>query len=817
LSILFSIGTQAQPALLEGKVSDLNSNASLAFVSISVKGTSQGTLSDIDGKFSLPLPSADVSVVFSYLGYEPFELLLSAGKNITDLRVKLRPKSVLLKEVKILPGVNPADRVIRRASENRNINNPEKMRSFSYTSYNKMYVTADMFANVDTVRTLDTARMSKAQKLFEKQHMFLSESVSERKYAKPGKNSEKVIASRMSGLKQSPFVLLATQMQSFSFYENLVNVLGKNYLSPLSEGSTKKYLFQLEDTLYSGADTVFIVTYRPKRDKNFEGLKGSLYINTNGYAVQNVIAEPSDNSAILSIKIQQKYEWMEGKQWFPVQLNTDWIYNNIMLTDSATTASSSLVENSTNNKIKAVNRTYVSKIALNPELSRKEFSEVEVVFDKKVDERDEAFWNVYRNDSLTVKDQKTYKVIDSLGKEADLDKKMIWFEALATGKLPCKFIDIDLKTLLNFNEFEGIRAGFGCHTNKKISSVFAIGGYGAYGFRDQDFKYGADASIVLWKRRELTLGASYINDIVESAGTKFYEEDKFTTLNNTESFRKFYISRMDHIEKYESTVSFRALKYLRSELFINHQERYGETGFGMAAGDVTLIKDNFLLNEVGIRFKYTYGEKFTQTLRSKLPLPGNYPVLFLTLSKGLTTKLFDVPGEFVYTRADVRLMKTFIFKSIGKETIQLQAGKVWGNVPYSLLYNNKGSLAPSFNVSIANTFETMGLNEFTSNEYGALFFSHNIGRFMKIRKKFNPELELVHNMGWGRLENPTSIIGLPLRTLEKGFYESGFRIYNVFKISYTSLGMGAMYRYGPYQFSDPIKNIAVKLAITISF
>ena len=45
-----------------------------------------------------------------------------------------------------------------------------------------------------------------------------------------------------------------------------------------------------------------------------------LYINTNGYAIQNVIAEPNDKSFI-HLKIEQRYQQVEGKQWFPEQLN----------------------------------------------------------------------------------------------------------------------------------------------------------------------------------------------------------------------------------------------------------------------------------------------------------------------------------------------------------------------------------------------------------------------------------------------------------------------------------------------------------------
>ncbi|HWY36827.1 MAG TPA: DUF5686 family protein, partial [Nitrosopumilaceae archaeon] len=477
---------------IKGRVLDKNQKP-LPFVSVSVLNQAKGTICDIDGKFELSLTQEEINegIQFSYVGYEQ-KMIKPAGTDLEKLIVILETKGIQLKELVVLPGENPANRIIKQVTRNRNKNNPEKIHSFSYTSYNKMIVTADFKTSDDSLMAQNN-QVDSFQLFLRKQHLFLTESVSERLFLFPDRNNEKVIASRVSGFKQSPFTLLATQMQSFSFYDNQVNLFDIKYLNPISEGSTRKYFFIIEDTLYQEKDTVFVISFNPRKNKNFNAIKGLLYINTNGYAIQNVIAEPVGQDKNITVKIQQQYGFMEGKQWFPVQLNTDWIYNTVTIGDSKN-------KDGPKPKLKAISRTYIRSIVLNPQLKKKQFSEVELSIDKNADNQNETFWKGYRTDSLSSKDKLTYKVIDSIGKKANLDKKAFAFEALFTNQVQVKFINIDLKDVFRYNEYEGYRVGFGCHTNHRVSDFFNIGGYAAYGFRDKTFKYGGDLGFKLWKR-----------------------------------------------------------------------------------------------------------------------------------------------------------------------------------------------------------------------------------------------------------------------------------------------------------------------------
>jgi hypothetical protein len=88
-------------------------------------------------------------------------------------------------------------------------------------------------------------------------------------------------------------------------------------------------------------------------------------------------------------------------------------------------------------------------------------------------------------------------------------------------------------------------------------------------------------------------------------------------------------------------------------------------------------------------------------------------------------------------------------------------------------------------------------------------------------KTFRPELSILHNMGIGSLSTLSSHQEIIFNTMEKGYIESGAALNNIFRFKYVNLfywgfGAGAFYRYGPYSFSETIKNFAVKLSVTFS-
>lgn len=788
----------SQANTISGKVIDERTGKPLAFVNIVANTETKGTTTDIDGKFSISSGPPLTSLSFSYVGYEPHTVKLSGE---TTLEIKLLRKTFKLQEVIIFPGENPAHRIIRNVTANRKKNNPEQLRSFGYVSYNKMYFTLDtgklkdLSDNMIKPQDTDSVNERKVDKFLDEQYLMLMEFVTKREYKYKGRNNEKVIASRVSGFKNPDFTVLGTQMQSFSFYDDYFNLGQQKFLNPVSEGSTSKYFFLLEDTLYQGNDSIFVISYKPYKGKNFDGLTGLLYVTTDGWSIQNVIAEATDAQGV-GIRIQQQYEKKEG-HWFPVKLNTDITAHMINLNGY---------------KLKGIGRSYLDSIKIEQPVNKKDFRRVELDILLTATRRDENFWNLYRRDTLIAKESKTYHVIDSLGKKFKFDLRLKALTALMTGKIPVRFIDLDLNRIIAANTYEAVRLGVGIHTNDRISRFFNIGGYFGYGFRDKGFKYGADASFFIHKESETTLKLNYFYDIPESGKTLFALDRRPTF---TEAYRQYYIGRRDIVEQYEASLSFRIFQYLKIQVAGRKQFNKPADNylFGKSAEGVIIDVNNFQFTEAELGFKFAFREKFIRAGRTEFSAGTKFPVLWLTVIKGFDNLL---GGAYNYWKIDAKIEKSFFIKSLGKQSIQLTGSIVTTDVPYAKLFNGKGSFQ-KYPVATENSFETMGINEFLASRYVVLFHKHDFGSLLFRYKKFRPDLVLLNNIGFGYLSNRENHFNRAARSFEKGYFETGLVINNILRVNFLGLGASVHYRYGGYQNAKLINNFAFKLTMSIAF
>lgn len=784
-----------------GKITDASTNEPLAFVNIIYNSKNQGTSTDLDGYFKIDDYSKIEFLRISYIGYTTRNIPKTDLGTKHYVEIELETDITNLSEVTILPGENPAHRIINLVIENANRNNPEKMRSFSYVSYNKMYFTADIKATPDSIPS-DTTREPRLDEIFAKQHLLLMESVTERSFKQPDNNKEKVVAHRMSGTKNPAFTLLATQFQSMSFYNDHISLLDKRFLSPVSKGSTNKYFFLIEDTMYNASmDTIFIISYRPMKGKVFDGLKGIMNINTNGYAIESITAEPASPSDIFDVSIQQKYELVDSVQWFPVQLNTNLIFNILQIPDGQAAEG----EKQKYTPVIGIGKSYISDISLNPDFKRHEFNNLDVQVEEKANKQDEDFWNQYRKDSLTSKDIETYRVIDSLGKAVNLDKKIELIEILATGYIPWKIFNIDLNSLIWFNEYENVRLGLGISTNEKLCKWMSVGGYGAYGFHDKAWKYGTGIQFNLWPKNDVTLNISYKRDLVFSDAMTF---NKRVELLSPQSLNEWFLEEMDSISEHKASINFTSFRYLKAKIQyryycknIINMERYNFT---------EPIDKTFSASEIGLFLRFAYKEKYFQTPRgAKISLGTKAPILYFNFIKSIpVTK--DANN---YYKLEGQIYKHFVIRHLGDTYIILTGGYIGGRPRYGELYYGSGSYSW---LNIDNTFNTMRPNEFISDKFVTFHFSHDFGNIIVKTKYFRPSLAITTSIGWGDCKLTIDNGGNDCaRKMNKGYYESGIQLNNLICLAPEGFGLGVYYRYGPYHRDKEIENWAFKLTWTI--
>lgn len=822
LLLTFIIILNLQPVVsqenITGRIIDRKTRESLAFVNIVYNSRGYGMVSNIDGIFSIEVKPDVEFLKFSYVGYHSQWIDFETAVSTKDLVIKLDRKIYDIEEVRVMPGTNPAHRIIHQAVENRDLNNPEKMQSFSYRSYNKMYFTlqfdtlsasgmqdtiagkASIQVTIGNTETDPDTSLANAMNFIEKQHLFLMEFVSEREFLHPDKNNEIVTASRVSGLKDPTFTMLATQIQSFAFYDDLILIWDKKYLNPVSRGSTGRYLFILEDTMYTQHnDTLFLISFRPLGGKNFDGLQGILHINSNRYAIQNVIAEAAEQTGMFRIRIQQQYEWLEDQQWFPVELNTD----IILSTDEMKVGDVPV-------KLIGIGKTYLSDIKINPDLKKRIFNNIELKVEDDAHKKSDEYWKDYRMTPLTTKDTNTYIFIDSIGEEANLDRKLTILETIASGYIPWKFLDINYRSFVNYNRYEGFRFGIGLQTNEKISQWFNIGGKIAYGTKDRALKYGGHLKLFFDPPSNTFIRLRYNNDVAESAGIRYLDDIPITS---SENFRNFLIANKDITEEREISFGSSLIRYLSFELYLNQSTKQVTTDYrySMVEGDPEPSR-NFRFTEIGLNTRYAFKEKFIETpAGNRISVGTNYPVIYFNIIKGLEW----LQGDWDYLKLEVKITKSLMTKSLGDTRITLMGGLVDNSVPYPNIYNGLGSFG-KFTIETENSFATMRMNEFVLDRFAYLFFQQDFGKLIFKRERFQPGIVFSTNAGFGDLYYSSNHENIELQTMENGYFESGILVRNILRQWFIGYGLGVFYRYGPYSLTKTIDNFAFKFTITFN-
>ncbi|HOY30454.1 MAG TPA: DUF5686 family protein [Bacteroidales bacterium] len=789
--------------VVSGKVTDSVTGSPLAFVNIVVNDNDYGGSTDIDGNFYIRSSTPIQSLTFTFVGYHTRHL--SAVLSQKMMRVCLVRKNIELSGVVIYPGENPAHAIIRKVQENKELNDPENIPSFRYNCYNK--VTAEWYLDKTKYdissdpesKLKDDSTFRRLNRQAAEQYIMMMESFSERIFLN-GKSQEKVLGTRVSGFSNPNFTSLATDVQPFSFYTDFISISltdVKDYLNPISKGSIGRYSFLIEDTLYVNNDSVFVISFKPMKGKSFNGLKGVLSINSNRYAIQNVIAQPAEEG-LWSIKIQQMYCFTGDKYWFPVQLNYDW-----------------LLPNYPSEKVGVVmrGRSYISGIDFSSENRNKDFGPSNIIFEEGAGKKDENYWTAHRQDTLTTKELTTYEKMDSLGKKKKFDYIPDLAEKILEGYIPLSIFDFSLSYLFNYNNIEGVRVGLGLRTNEKLCKWFSVGGYAGYGFWDKRFKYGGHLEFTISKKHEVFLGAGYMKDLETPGRTQLYEYNNFSYWN------EYLVDRTDFVERIDAYFKFRALRYAQVEIRGLHENRTPEYPyFYLPFATDTVAGNQYKFTELSLGIRYAYDEKLIDAFNKRYTLGTNYPVLYMTYIHGFNGVL---GGMYNYDKLEIAIEKDFMIKHLGKTSLFLETGYLWGKSPYMKLFKGKGSYSSSFIFYFRNTFQTMRIDEFLFDKYAALHFRHSFGSYLFRAKKFRPELSICQSILYGGLSDKNSHTGIDFQVPGEWYFESGLILDNLvrlklFNLAYLKLGAGGFYRYGCYAYENPWKNIAFKLSFKIS-
>lgn len=782
---------------INGVILDQKTNEPLPFATIKTNDYNYA-LSSSKGEFMIRCSSYPVNLQVSYLGYNTATISINSEKE-KRTKIYLSRKQENLAAV-TLAKENKASKIIQKAIEKKNVNNPQKsLNSYQYRSYNKFKITED---NQATLETPDTTNVE-IEKIFNKAHSFLSEKVSLQQFTTKSGEKETVLATRMSGFKKPVYDVLGIEIQSNSFYEENYTIFNTRYAGPLSKRALKNYYYKILDTI-AGTRPSLMILFQPRRSKAVASLEGVLYLDIETLAIQKAIAEVRGELNIVATHDFKYYE--NEKIWFPTQqqvtIKPGEGKQKVSLFGGKITTGSIDKESKTKNNDFLISQTDLFDIELNPSIDLKQ-KQAAINITPEAIERLETYWQQYRTKEITEKDKASFKVVDSIVAAQKIERKINVIQNFNIGYYPAGFFDFDLTYPLKYNNYEGLRLGLGGSTNEKISDRFRIEGYLAYGFRDDEFKYGLGGGVLLNKKNGSWININYTDDISEVGS--------FTYLTDRRAYSLFE-PRLVNIDFYyrhktwSTSLQHQITPKLLSETQIAVSD-IDQTGGYIYLNDGNSFS-SYKTFESTIALRWTPFSKYLKTPNGINEIYDGYPKITAQYSQGFSG-VFE--SNFNYSKIGIKTEYTIKRLNQSSTSFLIEADIATGDIPLTHLYHaypnapTKETVLQRFSVAGRKSFETMFFNEFFSNRLATLQIKHRL-RPLEISSWIKPELVFVSKYAIGDVDNKEDHLGVSFNSLNQGYQESGFEINQLF----AGFGLSFAYRYGAYHLPEFTDNLSFK-------
>jgi hypothetical protein len=188
--------------------------------------------------------------------------------------------------------------------------------------------------------------------------------------------------------------------------------------------------------------------------------------------------------------------------------------------------------------------------------------------------------------------------------------------------------------------------------------------------------------------------------------------------------------------------------------------------------------------QVSFGMRFAKDEKFVSGEFNRISLGSKSPILSLNVDLGIKDFL---RSSYNYQKVKLNVTDKLFFGYLGSFKYSIEAGKMWGAVPYPFLFIHQGNETWGYSLT---DFNAMNIGEFMSDEYVSLSVDHHFGGL------FLNRIPLLRKLKWrevatakvvyGRLSDRHSLVmDLPsfassLR--DKPYAETSVGIENIFKI-----------------------------------
>lgn len=784
---LIALPAFSQQTIVSGFVRDSITGQPLPFANIIFKNTSIGTSTDTIGFFKLETSKPADSISVSVVGYMAKTFAVKSLQK-QEINIRLVSYDYDLNEVVILPGENPAYRILRKVIEAKPKNNPQQYDAYQYEVYHKVQFDLNHF----TEKTKQNLLLKPFDFIWKNADttnkgvtylpLLFTESISEYYHRKSPEATKELVSGRRSvGLKGPKIVRFVEDMYIHpNVYENFVVILGKSFPSPINDRYKTNYRFYLEDSLMVDGMYCYKIRFLPKV-KNDIAFRGEMFIHDTTFAVKQIDLEFSIEANVNYVRnywIRQNFSPVDGNHW--------------MITKSQVFADFTVVENQDDLAgFFGRNTSEFRKIIVNKPREEKFYKGIDrIIIADDAAEQTEDFWELARKQKLSKEEQGIFKMIDtleSLPKFRALKNSVI---TIASGWLPFKSFDIgDIYSFYSYNNLEGSRFKFGFRNIRALDGALKFKTYAAYGLKDQRWKYLADIEYAFDRQanKRNTVGASWKHDVEQpgrSSNVIPLDHVLSSIIRTQQLNNRLYVDEQNLFLERQWFTGFTT----RAGVFRKNVSTSGTADFTFLHNDSTIIANDYTLGGVKIVARFSKGNKNLSANYGDgfkgIRVP-EHPVFSAEYTYGI--KGFG-DSDFDMHRLNLRLEHSVRMNKLGFFLYRIEGGKIWGTLPYPFLQT------PISNQLVLNDdagFNLMNYLEFVTDQSISVQAEHHFEGLL-----FN-RLPLINKLKWrefifGKLyygtltaANNRKIYNFPeiTKTMNQPYYEVGFGIENIFKIS----------------------------------
>ncbi|OUR92615.1 hypothetical protein A9Q87_06120 [Flavobacteriales bacterium 34_180_T64] len=772
----------------------------VAFANVLFKDSTEGTITNEDGRFYLESENTWDTLMISFIGYDTIEILLDKKVNF-DLQFILKEAAAALDEVVIISGKqskkaseNPAIGILKKIWERKRQNGLRQFKQYEYDKYEKVefdintidstLIKSKLFRGMEFVfNEVDTSRVTGKTYL----PIFINEAVS-KVYGDNVINKEKedLQGNKNSGFDNNQVIIdFVDELYSdYNVYDDYLKFFDKSFVSPLGKSGVSTYNYVLSDSAYIGDKWCYNIIYYPRR-KNELTFKGDFWVNDSTYAVKDINLQASKSANINWVKeiyIEQEFEVLNDSLFL--------IKRDYFMSDFA------LNKKEKSRGVYGKRTTLYENYVFDTPKDEKFYSEEVYSYDEDIYNRDDQFWEINRLESLNKDEKGVYKMLDTLKTVKKFKRIYNIGSVLASGYIEFPSLKFDYGPVFStfgYNEVEGFRLRTGGRTYFSPNDPWRVEGFIAYGFKDNKFKYGISGKWLLNKKNRLTLSGGNRRDIeqigaslttsTDVLGRSFASSTLLAKGDNNKLTNINLTTLSVEIEPFKNVVfrlfgDYRTLESASPSFSLDYIDPESPTG----------ISSEIKQFESSLSISYFPNRKMTGYGVERKDANDDYARLFAQISKG-DRDMFN--SDFDYTKLQFSYLQPWQVGGFGRLYTTVEAGKTFGEVPLGLLSVVPGNQSY---FSVYNTFTQLDFYEFVTDTYASLHMEHNFnGRvFSRIPffKNYNLRAILGFRSVWGELSQENidlSTTGnpyeFPLAAPDgQMYYEYSVGVGNIFKI-----------------------------------